>query len=128
MNDIEECDDCYQPCTLICHCGKKSCDEHSCKCGKFLVGNCNLCIKDSDRINRCSKCTVLRCKDCINKCDCPSTSGTCYICETCDLQTYKCESCKHNCCKNCIFTDHWDERIRDQIFLCYGCQNLVAMN
>ena len=34
---------------------------------------------------------------------------------------YTCEDCNLLGCRDCLQDDGWEERVRDQIFLCYPC-------
>lgn len=37
---------------------------------------------------------------------------------------YKCEDCRLTGCKECILADCWEERCRDNIFLCNRCYRM----
>lgn len=36
-------------------------------------------------------------------------------------RAYKCKECCRVGCKDCLLQDSWEERCRDNVFLCYSC-------
>jgi hypothetical protein len=44
-------------------------------------------------------------------------------------RAYKCEHCMLTGCRSCLMTDYWEERCKDNVFLCRTClrfQQIIA--
>ena len=39
-------------------------------------------------------------------------------------RAYKCEDCHKQFCKECVLDDEWEDRVRDNVFLCLICYHI----
>ena len=100
-------------------------------------------------VYKCVKCECDCCEGCIKQTD-HKYCQTCYdhvsqfevkerICKFKDTYTrkstnhtyigrsYQCEDCNRNGCYDCVIHDAWEERLKDNIFLCRWCYYIMGV-